>query len=837
MLISNMMGHLSANLASMARYQTMASTGKLIQKASEDPVVAARTLKLNTDISVLSQYKKNADSAVAWMETTETAIGSINVQLVNIRTRIVQASNGGTLAEEDRQYIASLVKQLRDEIISLANTTYSGRYIFSGYKSDTPLMDQNGFFNTVVSQLEKIQYEVGVTNKLQVNVTGDSLFNLGQPVGYLPARSALVQDIDDVLAMLDAKATVVSSVPLNLNSPGVFDMTNVSVNVTLGTGAPVTINFNDANVQYVNRMTGAQVIDYINKKIGLGGTASLDKNGNIELRSHQGAGVSVTDAAGAAGSAAKLFGGAPGVPVTNAGAKLTGSKSMTEPIVDVSAFKPFQIIVDRSSDPLKIDLSVSTTINDRRNARPDEIAREINKQIADQIAAAALVIPPAIAPDLKWVKCTYEDGRLCLTSESFGFQSFIEISGDQEIYDLFGVTPSHKQGNIEQQGKLIGSRDFREPVTDVTLFRDPITGEAPTIRIVINGVFLANIQLDDGDAAIDPKNMTLRQIMRKIDDQLGMHGTCDIDEGRLVIRASDGGPNSSIELAGIDQAFYEFLFGSDPIVKNGANEPTHGYYKGGVAFKLSEDVVLPAGFAMDVIINSTVKDPVTGQPLTLNVGGFPATVGTPPATPKITDIVDHINKAYLDNPATAININPTDLNNYSFATLVDGNGNQIYPPLYGAQMPEENAEVYLKFQSHTWGTGSNIKIVNTAPPSAGYDAGMQALFGKGTINAPVAMGGVDGFDEEICAWLDVADAQLANINQIWTDLGARMSRGELTQDRLELDKIVADTLLAENESVDEAKAIMLLRIAETVYSASLAVGARVIQPSLLDFLR
>jgi flagellar hook-associated protein 3 FlgL len=67
-------------------------------------------------------------------------------------------------------------------------------------------------------------------------------------------------------------------------------------------------------------------------------------------------------------------------------------------------------------------------------------------------------------------------------------------------------------------------------------------------------------------------------------------------------------------------------------------------------------------------------------------------------------------------------------------------------------------------------------------------------------------------------------------------MGARMARAELTQDRLDLDKIVSETLLSENESVDEAKALMLLQIAETVYNASLAVGARVIQPTLLDFL-
>ena len=823
MLITNMVGYLSTNLASMAKYQAMASTGKLIQKASEDPIIAARSLKLNTDTSVLTQYKKNADSAIAWMETTETALRSLESQLVEIRTRVVQASNGGTLADEDRQAIASQVKQIRDEIINLANSTYSGRYIFSGYKSDTPLLDQNGFFNIVVSQLEQIHYEVGVTNKLQVNVTGDSLFNLGDPVGYLPARSALVQDIDDVLALLDAKATVISSTPLNLSGPGIFDMTGIGVDITLGGGTVKTVLFDEANVTYINRMTSDQIIDFVNKKLGLDGTASIDKNGNIVIRSLAGAGVSVADASGAAaGSAEALF----GTQYSVSGTLITGSKSLTSPILDVSGFNAFSIVVDRSSDPIYIDLQTAppSTIRDLTNARIDEIAAEINRQIADAVQSA----PPS--SNMLWAKCSVEDGRLCLTSESFGSKSYIEIAGGQEIYDLFGVTPTHKQGNIEQQGKLIGSRDFREPVVDITQFRGtpvpPATeGEAPSIRVLINGVFIANIQLDDGDPTIDPHNMTLRQIMKKIDDQLGMHGTCDIDEGRLVLRAADGGPDSSLELASIDDEFYEFLFGSDPIVKNGANDPTHGFYRSGVAYSISDTVSLAAGFAMNIKLNSATEDPIS-----IAISGFPAGAS-------IVDIVDHINQNCLADPVLSQIIQPAETNNFSFAVLVDSNGNQLYPPINGAAFPDDNAAMFLMIQSHTWGTGSSIKIDGlTTPPDAAFLDGMAELFGKGTVNAPVVMGGVDGIEEEICRWLDVADAQLANLNQIWTDMGARMNRGELTQDRLDMDIIVAETLLAENESADEAKTLMLLQIAQTVYSASLAVGARVIQPSLLDFL-
>lgn len=822
MLISNMITYMNQNLSTVAKYQTIKSTQKLIQRASEDPILATRSLKLNTDVSVLSQYKKNAESALAWMESTETAIKSVSGILTDLRTKAVQASNEGALTDDDKQKIASEFKQMRDELINLANSTYSGRYIFSGYKSDTPLLDDNGFLNTVVSKLEKINYEIGVTNKVQVNVTGDSLFNMDSAVGYLPARSALIQDIDDFIALIDARATVTSSAPLDLTGPGVYDMSGVSVDISVGGGAAKTVSFDDSTAKYVNRMTTDEIIDHINKKLGVDATASLDKNGNLIVRSLSGAGVLVSDSAGAAGSVARLLGGpASATSASSAGTALTGQKSLTQPTVDVTGYAPFEIFVDRGALPITISLSgaAGSLIADENNARLDEIAAEINRQIASQVAGAS---PPG---SLKWAKCTVEDGRLCLTSESFGAQSYISLSQQQEVSDLFGVTPAAKQGNDEQQGKLVGSRDFREPTHDMTAFRSPpppaTGGVAPSVTVRINGTHSVTIQLDDGDPTIDPRNMTLRQMMKKIDDNLNGYATCDIDDGKLVIRASQGGSASSIELSSLDEDFYAYLFGEDPIVKNGANDPTHGYYKSGVAYKASDSVSMGGALAMDVTINAASGSPIGPISITVPDGLGPM------------EIVDSINSQLAAaDPTLAQAMLPLGDSQFSFARLLDAGGRQVYPPLNGAEAPQATGTdgYYLEISSHTWGTGSGVKI------ESANDAGMAALFGKGTASAPVRMGGVDGLADEACKWLDVADAQLANINRVWTDLGARSKRAELAQSRLDTDVLVSKTLLSQNEDADLAEAEMMLTMAQVVYSASLSAGARVVQTTLMDFL-
>ena len=68
-------------------------------------------------------------------------------------------------------------------------------------------------------------------------------------------------------------------------------------------------------------------------------------------------------------------------------------------------------------------------------------------------------------------------------------------------------------------------------------------------------------------------------------------------------------------------------------------------------------------------------------------------------------------------------------------------------------------------------------------------------------------------------------------------LGARTNRLDLTANRLGEEKLQAIEILSKNEDVDIADAITQLKMQEAVYRASLSIGARIMQPSLVDFIR
>ncbi len=70
-----------------------------------------------------------------------------------------------------------------------------------------------------------------------------------------------------------------------------------------------------------------------------------------------------------------------------------------------------------------------------------------------------------------------------------------------------------------------------------------------------------------------------------------------------------------------------------------------------------------------------------------------------------------------------------------------------------------------------------------------------------------------------------------------SELGARYNRLELIDSRLSNQEIVSTRILSDNEDVDMERAITDLKTQESVHRAALSASARIIQPTLLDFLR
>lgn len=127
--------NINNNKVSVDRYNTQMTTQKKISKASEDPVIAIRSLRYSTTLSQLSQYAdNNIPDAQSWLDVTQTALTNMKDLLKNVRDLCVSGSTD-TKTADDRQTLLNQMTQLRDQVYEEGNADYGGRTVFTGYRT------------------------------------------------------------------------------------------------------------------------------------------------------------------------------------------------------------------------------------------------------------------------------------------------------------------------------------------------------------------------------------------------------------------------------------------------------------------------------------------------------------------------------------------------------------------------------------------------------------------------------------------------------------------------------------------------------------------------------
>ncbi len=121
--------------STLAATQNQVSTGRRINVASDDPAGAGRVVSLDHILAANTQYTANIDAASTRLNTAQSTLNSVNDLYNSARDLTLQALNG-SLADSDRQAIATQLTQMRDQLLQMANTTdATGQALFAGTSS------------------------------------------------------------------------------------------------------------------------------------------------------------------------------------------------------------------------------------------------------------------------------------------------------------------------------------------------------------------------------------------------------------------------------------------------------------------------------------------------------------------------------------------------------------------------------------------------------------------------------------------------------------------------------------------------------------------------------
>ena len=136
---NNSLYNINQNKLLQDKLSTQMSTQKKLTRPSDDPVVAIRALRLRSSVSEITQFEgKNAPDADSWLKVTSDGLGTVSEILTDMSKNANKAANKD-LTPDDLDIIVTQLKSLSAEFYATGNLDYAGRYVFTGYRTNTPM--------------------------------------------------------------------------------------------------------------------------------------------------------------------------------------------------------------------------------------------------------------------------------------------------------------------------------------------------------------------------------------------------------------------------------------------------------------------------------------------------------------------------------------------------------------------------------------------------------------------------------------------------------------------------------------------------------------------------
>jgi len=163
------------------RIQEALSTGKQINRPSDDPEGTRQVLNYRTVLSNIGQYSENISFGQGWCQVTSNTLGAVSQSLQRCRD-LAETQVDSTASQESRAAAAREVESIYQDLLNLANTTCQGRYLFAPEQaqSQSPPFDPN----TVLDELPPedstenppeffMRIKTGDNRDIQINTSRD----------------------------------------------------------------------------------------------------------------------------------------------------------------------------------------------------------------------------------------------------------------------------------------------------------------------------------------------------------------------------------------------------------------------------------------------------------------------------------------------------------------------------------------------------------------------------------------------------------------------------------------------------------------------------------------
>lgn len=195
MVLTSTLRDLNSTLARLQGAQIDLSTGRVVRKASDDPAKATAAMALHNQVRRGEHRTRELSDAQGWFNVADTALVNSLDLLGRAKELASRAASTGVTDAESRTAIAAELGNLRQELISIANTKYLNRSVFNG----TTTGDSYDSAGNYLGNDAAIMRTVAPGTVLRTNLTGEEIFGAqAAPQG-------------DLFAVLDRLATAITA--------------------------------------------------------------------------------------------------------------------------------------------------------------------------------------------------------------------------------------------------------------------------------------------------------------------------------------------------------------------------------------------------------------------------------------------------------------------------------------------------------------------------------------------------------------------------------------------------------------------------------------------------
>lgn len=212
------LANLQSSLNRVQRDQERLSSGKAIARPSDAPASTRTALGLRSDIRRSEQLARNAEDGLAWLGAADTALQD-GTNILRRARDLAQGGLNASLSDGDRKAMAIEVDQLRQSLLSVANTRYIGQAVFAGTSGGTDAYAADGSY---LGNATPVARTIGVGTVSDVSLAGQTVFGPAGNDAFAAltqlsyslrnSPSGLVDDVNRVDAALqrvqDSEATI-----------------------------------------------------------------------------------------------------------------------------------------------------------------------------------------------------------------------------------------------------------------------------------------------------------------------------------------------------------------------------------------------------------------------------------------------------------------------------------------------------------------------------------------------------------------------------------------------------------------------------------------------------